>query len=387
MPAHDGAYNETEIRATSDFLPGDQIWIAGIRDQKGVTVTPQVWKATAVDEEGATLWAYEATLGRVTGVKSYEKAYNTWIAIEEGDHPLDLTTVTGETVRLISDASTLYEPPITSDYDDYGEIGVSIEQDAFAAGDCIRIEGVKDTAGFLLEPQTWVFDGESWSLQRMEDESPEADTTAPEIQGILRSDTYADTAYLLYEETGSGVDPASVSTDTIAVTTSGGAIAIEELALRPEDGEIMVWLSEAFTTGATITIDGLADLSGNRTPRQTWIFDGETFVSRDLTPPLITALRPSADYDDTVYLVFIEEDSGLDEATVTEGVISVQSTTGTSVEILEVDARPTEGEIMVYIERPFATGDVLRVDGLSDLAGNRCEGRSWVFDGETWTEV
>lgn len=96
----------------------------------------------------------------ISYMKGYTKPYKVYLGITDNLSGIDEATVNKETVHFISTGNTLYEPPF---YDEaYQEIGIIIAEDAFVAGDMVKVEGVMDLSGNSVEPQTWIFDGKTW---------------------------------------------------------------------------------------------------------------------------------------------------------------------------------------------------------------------------------
>ncbi len=90
----------------------------------------------------------------VHGIRHYSKAYSAWVWIDDIQSGVDPATVNSNTVKLISEKSTLYKAPQYSGAPD-DEIEVTIDQDSFETGDQIVLDGIKDLTGNKLTPQTW----------------------------------------------------------------------------------------------------------------------------------------------------------------------------------------------------------------------------------------
>ncbi|MCH4890873.1 hypothetical protein EZV73_25055 [Acidaminobacter sp. JC074] len=96
----------------------------------------------------------------ISYMKAYTRAYKVYLGITDNLSGIDEDSINEETVQFISDVNSLYEAPF---YDlEYKEIGIIIAEEAFVKGDKVIVDGVKDTAGNVVEKQTWEFDGTTW---------------------------------------------------------------------------------------------------------------------------------------------------------------------------------------------------------------------------------
>jgi cyanophycinase len=97
---------------------------------------------------------------QISYMTSYTKAYKVYLGITDNLSGIDEASINGETVTFTSEKNSLYRPPF---YDtEYEEIAIVIAEDAFAKGDQVHVNGVKDLEGNPVEEQTWEFDGLNW---------------------------------------------------------------------------------------------------------------------------------------------------------------------------------------------------------------------------------
>jgi hypothetical protein len=94
-------------------------------------------------------------------MKAYTKPYKAYLGVTDALSGLDETSINGETVKFVSTVNTLYREPFYEA--EYQEIAVVISEDSFTSGDEVRVEGVKDMAGNVLEKQIWTYDGTKWN--------------------------------------------------------------------------------------------------------------------------------------------------------------------------------------------------------------------------------
>ncbi len=265
--------SDTPDRVKVEFgkarVVGETITLDGIKSSEGDVLPTQTW-----EYKGDGIWERgDIEPPVISSIAKVSNDYNHYIYIKDDYSGIDSDSVNAETVVLTSDVNTYYSAP---EYEpEYNDIAVSIERitddgepDAFAIGDKLTIDGVKDLAGNVVEIQTWIFGDNGWSLVESEDEVEETDTTAPSISSvILGTERYQ--AYINLIEEGSGIDTSTISSTNILFEG------------KDMDGDSPTWDADnsrivAETTGTDfedgdrIQIGGIQDNDGNTMTTQTF---------------------------------------------------------------------------------------------------------------------
>ncbi|MBQ8589928.1 MAG: S-layer homology domain-containing protein [Firmicutes bacterium] len=282
-PRYSKGDGEIEVTVDQDFfLTGDQVKIKGVKDRAGNEVEPQTWEKQAdgswIKVEFIDNGEFEeipidedTTPPAITYVKHYSKQYSAWIGIEDDLAGIDASSVNAETVKLISDVTTLYRDPRYDDGD--GEIEVTVSQDYFTAGDLIYIEGVKDKAGNAVEAQTWEkqLDGTWKKLGEDDDDDDviEEDTTPPAITYMVHyGSPYK--AWIGIEDAGSGINASTVNAETVKLVSPETTL-YRAPNYQASYGEIeVVSTQDFFLVGDQVVIEGITDVAGNEVEPQIW---------------------------------------------------------------------------------------------------------------------
>gem|GEM_PF-1135854 len=311
-----------------------------------------------------------------------EKPYTVYFMILDDKSGIDESTITQDTVLLTSDTNSIYSTSL--DYDpDYGDIKVSIVEDNYVSGDIVTFDGIKDLAGNEMPTESWLFESGTWQLI---DEA--LDLKAPEIISIDQSADYI--VYLQLADDQSGINTETVNQTTVRVESEVNTIFDTSPVYDEEYNDIKISIKEdAYVAGDSIVIEGIEDHAGNIIEPHQWVYDGSDWQKEEINEVIIDEEAPvvhdvylSSNYDDTAY-IYITDDIGIDEATVTTESVVFISDNNTLYKAPKYEKEYDEIKVRIN-EVAFTTGAAITIDGIKDTSNNPVEKQTWQFNGIEW---
>jgi len=234
-----------------------------------------------------------------------------------------------------------------------------------------------------MPTESWLFESGTWQLI---DEA--LDLKAPEIISIDQSADY--TVYLQLADDQSGINTETVNQTTVRVESEVNTIFDTSPVYDEEYNDIKISIKEdAYVAGDSIVIEGIEDHAGNIIEPHQWVYDGSDWQKEEINEVIIDEEAPvvhdvylSSNYDDTAY-IYITDDIGIDEATVTTESVVFISDNNTLYKAPKYEKEYDEIKVRIN-EVAFTTGAAITIDGIKDTSNNPVEKQTWQFNGIEW---